>query len=117
MMLSNSVYGSIFQSNKDKKIELNFLHTTIKMCITDFLLQRGKINRINVENCINDLSDAADNFEFVVSKHSFKLHLTLVQFIWLKDLVNQAMYTLELQSILERANISLAIEQEVVATF
>ncbi len=117
MILSESIYGYIFQSNSDKKIELNFLQTSIKMCITDFLLQRSKMNRVNIESRLNDLSDSADNFEFVVFKHNFKLHLTLIQFIWLRDLVNQAMFSLELQAILEKSNICLPTEEESIATF
>lgn len=117
MILSNTPYGHISQLESEKKIEIHFLQTTIKMCVTDFLLQRGKINRVDVETRLNDLSDFADTFEFVVSKYNFKLHLSLLQFFRLKDLVNQAMFSLELQSILEASHIMMPTDDEVLATF
>lgn len=117
MILSKTSHGQILQLEVERKIEIKFLQSSIKMCITDFLLQRGKINRVDVENRLNDLSDFADSFEFVVSKYNFKLHLSLLQFLRLKDLVNQAMFSLELQTILEANNIVLQSEEELVATF
>lgn len=106
MELFSSKFGSVNQNFLERKLEVSFSDRTFKMCITDFLLQRARINAIKIDKLLFDLSDEADYFRFSLPKSSIALDITIEELIQLKDLLNGAMYMLELQTILEKTGIS-----------
>lgn len=108
MDIYTSDFGFVKQNYLERKLEVSFSSKTFKMCITDFLLQRKRINNINIENLLFDMSDSADYFRFSLPKSSIAIEITISELIKLKDLLNGAMYMLELQTILEKSDISFA---------
>lgn len=107
MEIYSTRFGFVAQNFLERKLELNFSNRTIKMCITDFLLQRSRINAINIESLLFDLSDSVDYFRFSLPKSSIVIDITISELIQLKELLNGAMYMLELHTILEKSGISV----------
>lgn len=107
MEIYSTRFGFVAQNFLERKLELNFSNKKIKMCITDFLLQRSRINAINIESLLFDLSDSVDYFRFSLPKSSIVIDITISELIQLKELLNGAMYMLELHTILEKAGISV----------
>lgn len=95
--------GEIHQCDLTNRIYVRFEELSTSFRILEFLNFRRSINHIDIRSKIFDLSDECD-FEYIEGpRKSFNKQFTLCEVIQLRELINGAHFTIELNSMLHDA--------------
>lgn len=101
--LFSTEYGQACQCDFTSKINITFKDIIASFKIQDFLSFRRLINNIDIRSKLMDLSDESDHQFIEAPKLNLYKKLTLCELIQLRDLINGAHFSIELNSFLNKA--------------
>lgn len=92
--------GVVWQCDLTDTLVLQFGDRQARLKVHDFASFRRKVNRIDIQAMLFDLSDACDAHLIEAPKNGVSYRLTLCELIQLRDLLNGAKFALDLGSLL-----------------
>jgi hypothetical protein len=92
--------GYSYQCDLTNSIIINFVDTTSRYKVQDFLIFQRKVNSVAILDMLYDLSDKSDAQLIETTKKNFSRNLTICEIVQLRELLNGTKFTLSLHSML-----------------
>lgn len=92
--------GYSYQCDLTNTIVINFVDTTSRYKVQDFLIFQRKVNSVAILDMLYDLSDKSDVQLIETTKRNFSRNLTICEIVQLRELLNGTKFTLSLHSLL-----------------
>ncbi|AWG21055.1 hypothetical protein FFWV33_05660 [Flavobacterium faecale] len=99
-VLFETVNGYSYQCDLSNSIVINFVGTSSKYKVQDFLIFQRKVNSVMILDMLYDLSDQSDAQLIETTKRNFSRNLTICEIVQLRELLNGTKFTLSLHSLL-----------------
>ncbi|WP_373512616.1 DUF6686 family protein [Persicitalea sp.] len=107
MQQTNELYrttkGTSWQCDLTNRIHLQFGEMEVAFKMRDFSAFRRKIQAVDIQERLYDLSDEGDFEVIEAPQQGLSLQLTLCDLIQLRDLLNGTKFALQLNSLLHEA--------------
>lgn len=100
--LYQNAKGVVTQCDLTNRIILNFGPLKAKFKIQDFVKFRREVNKIDIISKLLDISDDCDYEYIQTPQYNISERLPLCDLIQLRDLVNGAQFSLDLNSLLHQ---------------